>query len=155
MDTRPLRCPRGAAWGLCLLAGCLLRGPGEPLPVPPGPPSQFSGTTGDSPELPPPPAPPTPYGLIPLRPVSQLPRASNNLVVPAHLEEKAGPSRDKLEFTGPSRPAPAALPLVNALRPALEKHPREAREVLQKEHPSDREKLLELLRLTDRVAERE
>jgi len=157
MARRALRSPRWAIWGLCLVAGCLLRSPrGGALPAPPLP----AGRTAPRDEAPPPPVPPpSDYGPCPVRPVAVLtPRDEAASPQPATKEQAPPAPAGKGEPPGLLFPPPAPAvepPLMTALRSALDQRPQEARELLQAPHQSDRELLKALLRLAAEVGERE
>lgn len=96
--------------------------------------------------LPQPPPPPSDYHVFPTIPITRPAAAIEPVVARAQVDVKPAP---------PPPPPKADSPLVAALRCTLEKHPRQAREVLTKYEKNDRELLFALLRLSASIGEGE
>jgi hypothetical protein len=135
-----------------LVVGCLYHRPGT-LPDPePGdsspPPALASSAPAQPPD--PSPSPPSPYSPIVLSSGTRKSASVAPLTEPVTLAVGHGP---ELPPPKADPPAPAAkppvpdLPLVSALKYALEKHPDEALQELNKYDQNDRELLLALIRL--------
>ncbi|MFO0845733.1 MAG: hypothetical protein U0797_25670 [Gemmataceae bacterium] len=152
----------GAGLSSLLLAGCLLQ---QSSVRPPKPAEGFTPTgegnaklasaAGDGdPAVPAPPAPPSDYHTWEGAPLPE-PAA------PKREEARPVATRKLQPPEEPAPPAPAApkptpeAPLVAALRCAVEKHPDEAKRLLEKYDHNDRELLLGLVRLTADLGEGE
>lgn len=115
--------------------------------------AKLDASPPEGPPMPPPPAPPSDY-----HPRDQAIRPAG-YVEPTAAEAKADLAKPATQRKIPppeevptATPAPDA-PLVAALRCALEKHPDEARGLLNKYAKNDRELLLALVRLTANLGE--
>jgi hypothetical protein len=96
------------------------------------------------------------YAVRPLLPVAHLSASGDSYLERVKLE--MGPAPNAAPPLPPTEPPPAPrpdAPLVAALRCVLNKHPDQARQVLEKDGRSDRELLLGLLRLAGSLSEGE
>lgn len=169
----------GIGWSTWLLSGCLFHNGAEaPLPLTgssaAGSSEQAVPADRDLASLPPPPPPPpaSDYRVTPATPASlagsggdkvervALSRPSDpDSVRPAPPPESVATSvpLPATVTAGPAAPAekPARpdSPLLAALRCALEKHPKEAQDLLAKYDKADRQLLLALVKLTAGVSE--
>lgn len=154
------------ALGSCLFAGCLFHRPGELPKV--EPPAGERADATPPPDLRPPDPPAhspalSDYNLFPLQPVVRQPAYFEPKLEPVKLEFGSGPALppvpEKKEpapqaSPEPKRPAPE-VPLVAALRCAMQKHPAEAQQLLSRYEKTDRELILALLRLAAGIDRKE
>lgn len=137
----------GVLGACCLSVGCLFHRAGETVP-PPDPPPEV--------QPPPEPAPPpverpiqSTYQVHPVQPVARLSASVEPPVERVNLEVKpAGPPvvPAVVKAPVPIQPLPDE-PVVAAMRCALRKQPQQARKLLEKYDPADREALLALCQL--------